>query len=94
MRAVYDYRTHQRSFRMEYVRIHLLDGIPSRIIVAVAGVPSEMHISDGVFLERIQDFVLIVCHNIVKLIKSIFHEILAPVYKIEDFFRDIEFFCE
>ena len=51
---------------MKNIRKDRFHGFSAGIIVAVTGLPSEMHVADSVFMKCRQHLILVVCHDVIK----------------------------
>ena len=70
MGAAYKLGAHKSAFTVEYAGIHIFQGIPSQIIVAIAGGSRKVYIADAVILHSLDNLKLIVLGGLVYVLKT------------------------
>ena len=90
--TVYKSCSYQRSVCMENICKCLSKCFTACVIVTVTCFPSEVHFTDSVLLESLQNLVLVVCHNIVKSVKLAAHFFFSFCNQFQNSFIYIKFF--
>ena len=83
-----DLRADQAGFCVECIRIDLLQGLASKVIVAITGGSSETCLTDTVFLHGMDNLHLVILCSFIKFFKTFFQGIFYSFTEIVNCGRD------